>query len=277
MTRARSCLAALALAAAAPAASSAQAPLPPASRALGLTFGVADFHQRDEYLAPATYAGAMLAAGIGYERRGARTLLDVEAAATFGRTDSPTLPRDVHQYTGRVAVTLLRALGAAGDTGRRLRLYAGGGLTALASVTDFKTRDLAYGGTSYGDASWYWSRSLDLVARAEYRLGRRAVALQLSVPALRLVSRPETGKFFPGGKPRVAASVLGAVVAGSPEAPWENPVLFGRAEVRQGLGGGGGGGLVLRAVYDFSYVSSDRPLPLGMYCNAFQVGVLWPL
>lgn len=267
-------LAALALAAAvaAPASSVAQE-RHAGSGALGLSLGLASFRQRDQYLAPATYGGTLPAAAASYERRWARTILELEAAVTIGRTDAPALPRDVHQYLGRVALTLLRALGEGDPAARRVTVLVGGGFSAFGSVTDFATTDTAYGGTSYRDLSWYWSRSLDLVARGEYRLDRGVAALQVAMPAVRLVSRPESGKYFPGGNPRVAATWLGAVVAGSPELAWENPVLFCRVEVRQRLGGG----QQLRASYDFGYAASDRPLALGMYWNRLQLGLLWPM
>jgi len=240
--------------------------------AMGLAIGLSDFHQRDEYLAPVTYGGTILAGSALYERRHGRALLRVDAAATIGGTSAGALPRDARQYVARLSVTVLHALGDPGAEGRRWTVYVGGALTTFGAICDFKATDTEYGYT-YEDVSWYWSHSLDLALRAEYRRGARSVSLQLSSPALRLVSRPENGKEYNAANDRVTDSWPRAMLGGRLEFPWENALVFGQAEYRQRLGGR----LQLRAAYDFTYAMSDRPLALGMYMNQLQVGLLWPM
>jgi len=257
---------ALSLALALPAAAAGQTP-GRATTAFGLAAGVSDFHQRDEYLAPATYGGTLLAGSALFERRSDRALLRFDAAASIGRIDSDALPRDVHQYVARLSVTLLRALGAPRAPGRGPQLLAGGALSAFGAMTDFKVADPSYG-TTYHDVSWDWLRSLDLVLRAEQGSDTRRIAVQLAVPALRWVSRPPSGKDFDVEHRTWGRALLG----GRLEFPWDRAVVFGEVEYRQRVGDR----VQLRVGYDFAYASSDRPLPLGMYVNMLQVGLLWP-
>ena len=71
---------------------------------LGGGIGVNDFHDKDRYLSPYIFRGLMASARISYEVNlpGARHIL--EAWFSSGHTDSDLQPRDVTQYTGRLAV-----------------------------------------------------------------------------------------------------------------------------------------------------------------------------
>jgi len=252
----------LALALAAPAAAQTAGRV---ATAFGLAAGVADTHQRDEYLAPATYRGAVFAASALFERRSERTLLRFDLAASAGRINAEALPRDAHHYAIRLSGSLLRALGAPPAPGRGLHLFAGGALSAFGAFTDFRVSDPVSGPT-YNDVSWYWLRSLDLMLRAERGGDARRVSVQLSTPVVRWVSRPPDGKDFDVAYRTWSRGLLG----GRLEYPWSSTVVFGAVEYRQRLGGG----VQLRAAYDFAYASADRPLPLGMYFNTLQLGVL---
>jgi len=254
-----------------PARGSCQDAARPAS-ALGFSVGVADFHQRDEYLAPAAYRGTDLAGSVLFERRTARTVLAIEATASVGGINSAALPRDVEQYVARLSVAVLRALGDPDRPGRRLTLYAGGGVSTFGAITDFKATDAVYG-YSYGDMSWYWSHSADLRARAEYRTAARGLAIEVTSPMIRLVSRPENGKAYNARNERIIAAWPKAITGGRMEFVWSRLAVSGRVEYRQQLGGR----TRVRVAYDFAYASSDRPLPLGMYLNQLVVGLLLPI
>ena len=64
---------------------------------------------------------------------------------------------------------------------------------------------------------------------------------------------------------------INAAKQGKPEFLWDNFVLHAELKYRQRLSRR----FSLSAGYSFVYVSSDRPLPMGMYMNDFVVGFLW--
>ena len=240
----------------------------PASSSLGLALGVSDFHQRDDVLSPVAFRGAIATADASFERRAGRMLIAFDGSYGVGHTNSDVMPRDVRQHVGRFSVTVVRALGAQ-PGGNGLTLFAGGGFSSVGSVTDVFARD-ATTHYQYWDWSYYWAHSLDLAARAELADSRRTVGLHATASVLRLVSRPNNGKDYNAENARVSEAWARSVVRGSPEYVWNRPVVFAEAEFKQRLGSR----LQLRVAYDFSFASSARPQPIGVYMNRFLLGLV---
>ena len=240
-----------------------------ATAVLGVAVGTGDFHQRDDYVAPVTFHGAILSTSALFERRSGRTLVGVEGHFGLGHTNSSLLPRDVHQHVAQLSFAVLHELTSVQPPAHGLALFAGGGVSTFGGITDVVARD-ATTGYSYRDWSYYWSHSVDVAVRAELSASRRTLAVRVTAPVFRLVARPNNGKDFNGDNAWVSRSWPRALTRGRPEYAWDRPVLFAQTELRQSLGGR----LQFRAAYDFTYASSDRPLPLGMYMNRFLVGMV---
>lgn len=243
----------------------------PAGRALGLSLGLADWHQRDDYLSPVIYRGALPSVGALLEVQSGRLLYALRGEYAAGRTNSAVLPRDVRQHEARVSLALLRAFRSAPGDRPGFAVFAGGGLSSFGGVTDIHARDAATNYT-YWDWSWYWSHSVDLVARADFSARTRRVGVQVTAPALRLVSRPNNGKNYNRDNEWVSDAWPRALTRGRPEGMWQRPVLFGEVDYRQQLGRR----LQLRLAYEVTYASSARPARLGMYMNRFSLGLVRP-
>ena len=241
-----------------------------AASGLGLAIGIADFHQRDEYVSPVTFRAAIVAANALFEKRSTRMLHSIEASFSVGHPNSATLPRDDQQRVGRLAYSLLRALGDPERRDGRLVLFLGGGLSTFGEVTVLDASDATWNYT-YRDWSWYWAHSVDLAARLEYAAAARSAAVRLATPAVRLVSRPNNGKDFNAGNERVSREWLRGLAGGKLTYPWNGPMLVGETDYRQRMSAR----LQLRAAYDFTYASSDRPRALAMYMHQLLVGFLW--
>lgn len=237
-------------------------------RVLAVELGRSGFHQRDQNLSPVTFRGGLPSVGVALEARATRTTRAFAASYGAGHINSAVLPRDVYQHVARASLTFLRELSSAGSAGDGFSFLAGGGLSSFGAITDLRAIDVATG-YSYRDWSWYWSHNLDVAARAQVSLGGRTLALQVSAPVVRLVSRPNNGKDYDGDNAWVSASWPRALLHGKPEYFWSRPALAGEAEIRQRLGAH----LQLRATYEFTYASAERPAPFGMYMNRITVGL----
>ncbi len=237
-------------------------------RVLAIELGRSGFHQRDQNLSPVTFRGGLLSGGVMLEARSATTLWGFAASYGAGHINSAVLPRDVYQHVARASLTFLREVKPAGSQGDGLSFFAGGGLSSFGAITDLRATDPATA-YSYRDWSWYWSHDLDVSGRAQLTTGGRTLALQASVPVVRLVSRPNNGKDYDGDNAWVSASWPRAMVRGKAEYFWSRPALAGEAELRQRLGPH----VQLQAKYEFTYASAEKPVPFGMYMNRFMVGL----
>ncbi len=242
-----------------------------ATAMVGVSIGVSDFHEHDDELSPITYRGAVPFAGASYERRTARTVLAFEGSYGLGHTNSDVLPRDVQQHLAHISVTVLGALRSPAD-GQGLTVFAGGGVSTLGAVTDLIARD-ARTNYSYRDWSYYWAHSVDAAGRAELTRGRSSLAVAVRASLFRLEARPNNGKDYNAENARISDSWPRSLLRGSPSYAWDRPVVSAQGEFRQRLGRR----LLLRAAYDFTYASSARPQPIGLYMNRVQVGLLRPI
>ena len=240
-----------------------------ASTTVGLSLGVTDYHQRDVSLSSAAFRGAIASAEATFERRAGRTLLAFDGSYGEGHIGSDALPRDVRQHAGRFSLALLRAVRVSDLDGRGLTLLAGGGVSSLGSVTDVFARDAATG-YAYWDWSYFWAHSLDLAGRAQLSGSRRSLALHVTASATRLVSRPNNGKDYNAENARVSESWPRSILRGSPEYAWNHPVVFARGEYRQRLGPR----LQLQATWAFTFASTTRRQPIGVYANRLLLGLL---
>jgi hypothetical protein len=237
-------------------------------RVLAVELGRSGFHQRDQNLSPVAFRGGLPSVGIMLEARATRAIWAFAASYGSGHINSAVLPREVYQHVARASLTWLRELSPARSTGDGFSFLAGGGLSTFGAITDLRAIDPATG-YSYRDWSWYWSHNLDMAARAQLSLGGRTLALHVSAPILRLVSRPNNGKDYDGDNAWVSASWPRALLHGKPEYFWSRPAFSGEADIRQRLSGR----LQLRATYSFTYASAERPAPLGLYMNRITVGL----
>ncbi len=231
--------------------------------------GITDYRVRDNYLSPVAFGGSLLALGASYRRETAHSRQAIETSFASGTIKSAAQPRDVTPYDGSISYAYLRSLRPPGG-GFPLALLAGVGVSSFLTWTDFNATDPATGYTFF-DRSWYWSHALDAHLLADYGLaGGRHLALRVSAPVVRLVSRPENGHAFNASNASVMRNLLHAATGGSVVALWESPVVEWQLEFQQPIGARVG----LRIGYAFQNASSETPLPLRMYTNRVTVSLV---
>lgn len=238
---------------------------------LGVSIGINDFHLKDKYLSPSIYRGKLFSSSVSYQLKLERIRHEVEARINNGRINSDELPRDVTQFVGYLSYSFAYAIDSWNLGNHELTVFLATGLSTFAAFTDFNiTEKMSH--NTLDDLSWYWSHAINLHLRAEYHLAERtSLALQLTMPAARLVSRPVNGHHFADKNDEVSNNFLSAAKQGKPEFLWDNFVLQCKMESRQQLSKH----FDIQGTFWFGYASSDRPLPLGMYMNNLLVGLLW--
>lgn len=240
---------------------------------LGVSVGVNDFHLKDEYLSPSIFAGGMFSTEILYQVKSKQIKHAVDFYFSTGHINSDVQPRDVTPYIGSASYSFFHTLQTWTIAEHPLEIYIGTGLSSFFAYTDFVAEDRA-ADYRYYDQSWYWSHSLDLHFLGEYQFDvNRSLLIKLTTPIVRLVSRPENGHEFNEKNMRIINSFFNAAKGGKPELFWENPAVLCELEYRGRITDRA----EFRGAYSFTYISSDRPLSMGMYWNNFMVGISWLL
>ena len=238
---------------------------------LGLSLGVNDFHIKDEYLSPNIFSGPMFSSKILFQHKTEETRHRVSLYFSAGQINSTDQPRDVKQYVGSIVYSYLHSIYSLKVGENPLELFIGGGISSYMVHTNFKTTDINYDYTFF-DQSWYWSHEADIYFRAEYSFGDRySIAGEIGSPLAGIVSRPENGHYFNANNAKIINNFMNASIGGKPSFLWDNPVLFSEIEYRQRIS------LQLDLIFDYSFkfTSSNEPLPLRMYTNNAQAGILW--
>ncbi len=234
---------------------------------LGVCLGIGDFHIRDRYLSPFTFRGVLFASKVFYELKNENDRHTAEVFFSTGGIESGKPGADASQYAGSLSYSYVRIVERFGVGGRPLEFGLGAGLSTFVTYTNFAAVD----------GGGYLSHSLNLLLRGEYRLEeRRSVSVQLSMPTVRIVTRPDNGHHFSEFNNAIDQNFSRGLTKGRLELPWENLVLLGECEYRQSLGAS----LDLHCSYWFSYAASDRPDPIlsmGQYMNRLLVGLVWLL
>ena len=238
---------------------------------LGLSAGINDFHARDKYLSPYIFAGTMFTSRLSYQLKTERYRHAFDISYSSGNPNSDIQPRSVSEKIGSLSYSITRTFDAEQIAGNPFEMSLGAGISLFGANTNFNSVDETYQYTFY-DWSWYMSHSLNILFRCEYHiLEHNSFSLQFTMPAVRLVSRPENGHYFNDDNVKVNSNFWNAAVQGKPDYFWENLVLFCEAGYRQHLGVN----FDIQAYYLINYISSDRPLLLQMYMNQFTVGIDW--
>ena len=188
-----------------------------------------------------------------------------------GHPGSDIQPRSVSENIGSLSYSIIRTVDVEQVAGNPFEMSLGAGISLFAANTNFNSVDETYHYTFY-DWSWYLSHSLNILFRCEYQFPERSsFSFQFTLPAVRLVSRPENGHYFNDDNVKVNSNFWNAAVQGKPDYFWENLVLFCEAGYKQHLWDN----FDIQANYQFSYISSEQPLLLQMYMNQFTVGLDW--
>lgn len=236
---------------------------------IGFRIGFNDFHLRDEYLSTYIFSGRMLASGISYELQTERYTHVFDFGYAFGNLQSENQPRDVMEKSGNFSYSVYKIISNRQVSGRSLDLSLGTGISAFIANTDFIARD-DRNSYDWSEQSWYCSNSLNLHFRGGYNMntGKR-LFLQLSIPVISLVSRPENGHNLSERNTEVMRRFYKAEFQGKPEFFWQNLPVLCQMGFKQPLGKK----WTLAVDYRFEYIHSVRPLPLKMYGNQLQVGL----
>jgi hypothetical protein len=246
------------------------------STLLGVSVGINDFHQRDEYLSPSTFNGVNFASKLSFQVETEMNRHRVDAFFSTGALNPDIQGREVTEKGGYLSYSFVHSLNRWDLGGHPFRFSLGGGISSFVMNTDFNTTDET--GYTKLDQSWYWSHSLNLVLLGEYHFDRdKNLTLQLTAPLVGLVSRPENGhRLSQNNLDVVDENFLKAATQGKMEYLWSNFVLFTDVEYRQSLSNG----FDLLVAYRFGYVSSNKPasmLSMGTYMNSLSVGILWSI
>jgi hypothetical protein len=241
------------------------------NNSLGFSAGVNDFHVRDKYLSPYIFAGTMFSSELSYQLKTEQYRHTIDIFYSTGHLDSDIQPRSVVEKIGSLSYSITRTFDVEQVAGNPFEMSLGAGVSLFAANTNFNSVDESSQYTFY-DWSWYMSHSLNILFRCEYKFPEHnSFSLQFTMPAIRLVSRPENGHYFNDDNVKVNSNFWNATVQGKPEFIWENLVLFCDAGYKQHLGDN----FDIQVNYQFSYISSDRPLLLQTYMNQFTVGLDW--
>jgi hypothetical protein len=241
------------------------------NNSLGFSAGVGDFHSRDHYLSPYIFSGTMFTSRLSYQLKTERYLHTIDIVYSTGHPDSDIQPRSVSEKIGSLSYSITCTVDVEQVVGNPFVMSLGAGISLFAANTNFNAVDESSQYTFY-DWSWYMSHSLNILFRCEYQFPERSCfSFQFTMPAIRLVSRPENGHYFNDENVKVNNNFWNATVQGKPDYFWKNIVLFCEAGYKRHLGEN----FDIRATYQFNYVSSDRPLLLQMYMNQFTVGLDW--
>jgi hypothetical protein len=236
-----------------------------------VSLGLNDFHLKDEYLSPYIFGGLLFSPRASLQIESEDTRHSIDVWFSIGHPNSDIQPRDVTQRVGYISYSFSHEVHTWEIGGRPLRVYLGTGLSSFATYTDFNTVDKVTGFAFYDD-SWYLSHALNLNFLCEYRLAEhRTLCVQLTMPAVRLVSRPNNGHFFDSKNAKVIENFLNALKCSRREFFWNNLAILSEIEYREQLSDR----FDLRGSYSFVYASSDRPLSMGMYTNNFLIGIAW--
>lgn len=233
---------------------------------LGISMGINDFHMLDEYLSPHTFSSPMFSSGLTYQVQAKKLLQSVDLSYSFGHPDSNMQTRDVTENIGFVSYSILHTFFEKKIYGNPLQVSVGTGVSSFIAHTNFIARDEMYN-YEWDEQSWYTSNSINLLFRSEYLLGRgKSFFLQVTMPFFSFISRPENGHFFNDENLKVIDNFLQAEVQGRPVFCLKNPGITGEIVYKHPIGKN----LNFRFNYQFSYISSNHPLPLKMYMNRFM-------
>ncbi len=242
---------------------------------LGADVGLNDFHVKDNYLSPDIFRGSMFSARLAFERRSPESLHEIRIGFSSGAINSDIQPIDAAEIVGSLSYAYERSVQRFDVAGRPMATFLGLGISSfMAGTTHFDKIEMW---SSYDDGSWYWSHSVDLLARLEFTPdGERSLSVRVQLPAFRIVSRPENGHDKNPRNEEVSDNNLKAATGGRPEYLWDNLVIHSEVEFKQPISNS----LDLNAAYTFTYASSNRPLAMlsyGMFMNQFHVGIMWRL
>ena len=234
----------------------------------GASLGINEFHQRDKYLSPYIFSGMIFASRLSYEFRTEKNINKVDAFFSTGSLNSDIQPRNINHYVGYISYSFLHQLVPFKLGDSPIKFSIGGGFSSFLENTDFYTDEIAD-----VDHSWYWSHSLNLLVKGDYQLdNRKNIFIQLTLPAVKFVSRPQNGHLLNDRNSEVNKNFLNAAKKGRLELLWKNPVFILEIGYRQPIGDK----LDFFGTYMFGYTSSNRPdamLTMNNYMNNLLIGI----
>lgn len=240
------------------------------ANSLAISLGLNDLHIKDEYLTPYILRGMLFSSSLSYQRSSGHSRHAVDFFYGSGQPESDFQSRDITEEVARLSYRYTHVLDNRDIGGVPFRTSLGGGISSFIANTDYNEVNKITANTFY-DEAWYWSNALNLLLRGAYLISeQRSLSIEFRAPVFSLVSRPENGHYFNNANTEVMHNFINAAKQGKPEFLWDNFVLHAELEYRQRLSTR----FSLSVGYSFVYVSSDRPLPMGMYMNDFVVGFL---
>jgi hypothetical protein len=242
---------------------------PANTQSLTLSSGISDIHMKDDYLSPAIFSSIIFSAGIQYEGTSETSCHIANVKFNTGKASTDNLPGETDHIIALISYTYLHNFTSINIAGADISLSAGGGISTYIENTDYQYNSSSYG--TLNDQSWYWSHAVNLACRAVYTYSNDISFLyQLSLPAFSIVSRPENGHWLNRKNSEIMYdNFLHAAQNGKGEFIWDNFCFDCSITYRQVINNN----IAFKGSYSFNYISSDRPLSLGMYKNDFLAGI----
>ncbi len=238
---------------------------------LSASVGINDFHLRDEYLSPYSYNGSLFSSAIKYKLKFTKSEHIVNIGFSTGDIDSDSRSLNASQYFGAASYSFYYSLNRFEIHKQQMEIFIGTGLSTSFIKTDIVTPESI---TWYGsnDITWYWSYDINFHLKSDYGFSSRDnVSVQLSMPLVSWVSRPDYGHNFSKRNIEVSNDFLNAASGAKQQFLWDNFTLLIGFEYTHLIYET----LSLKGNYYFVYASDSAPLDMKMYMNSFLAGVQW--
>jgi hypothetical protein len=238
---------------------------------LNASLGINDFHLRDEYLSPYSYNGTLYSAAIKYQLKLTKSEHFINIGFSNGDVDSDSRTLKASQYFGTASYSFYYSLSRFEIQKQQMEIFIGIGLSTSFIKTDVVTPESI---TWFGptDITWYWSHDINFHLKSDYKFSlRNNISVQLSIPLVSWVSRPDYGHNFSKRNIDVSNDFLNAASGAKRQFLWDNFTLLIGFEYRRLIYET----LSLKGNYYFIYASDSAPLDMKMYMNNFLAGVQW--
>jgi len=229
---------------------------------LGVSFGLSDFHVRDELVSPLSYRGTGITGCLEYIRQGKKNLHFVELTAYYDFLET-TYSRYEAQ-NGRIGIrySYLQQISNLNFLKNDLKTYFGGGIYSFLNISDYKEFISNIGILT---TSWYLSHSAELSLLMDYSMGSSSTLFfQVYFPLVSNVSRPSYTSYD------VESHKVGIdKLFGEMEPFWKNFTV----QLKAGYNYFFNNWLNVFAQYSFQYSSYYEPRNIGLYMNNFRAGL----
>jgi hypothetical protein len=229
---------------------------------IGFSFGLSDFHIRDEYASPLIYRAPGIGACFSYSRDEDKYKHIIELTGYYADLKPIYDEYYALDIRGGFRYNYIRRVF---KTGRDniLTAGAGGGLYIFLNYSSYRAHTYPMAMLANLVNAWYLAHSAEITLLLEYERARSDVfEFRIHLPFITSISRPAYS-YVPGDNSGDDFTPFGAI-----KPFWKNFTIQFRTYYRHRISRRFG----IFAYYDFQYSAYDKPLDVRMYMNNFQAG-----